>query len=460
MAQGRHTEAELNDALSNLAWGSIDTDSGEWNLESPDPSLEPPHSSLITYADYVARTYPADPTMEDKAREENARLAFERRSCFTCPGEPGSKFRALFDQMVKNLQHSNKALAKAFDIKKVILNEEVPEDASKSEAQNIMRFGRHTILPSFWNLLIQLTKQGRRFSVVFRSFSEEQLAQAQKELQLFVQCQHPAYNGQNKTHKPPLMDGNKGSRDFRLSPTAIGRMDRMSGCLRFRDRPVSGPGDAEEADKPPEAAFRPTEYNFPPYHEAYAGLMHQILETANSAAIVDDLAFWDAHERDPSAGKMLLLDRAETKVQHIFFDGNIDKEDLNCVDVRDAVTGEGVPLAECAGIYVHRVDFFQAITDSEYFIKATEACELKRSMKIVEDRRAEGVAKALSGQELKQAAAEAQAMAPKEWLYRNVIPALLPALEACQRDRPEDPIEFIAFYMLRHSKQYSKTLKA
>ncbi|CAJ1445239.1 unnamed protein product [Effrenium voratum] len=109
--------------------------------------------------------------------------------------------------------------------------------------------------------------------------------------------------------------------------------------------------------------------------------------------------------------------------------------------VRDAVTGEGVPLAECAGIYVHRVDFFQAITDSEYFIKATEACELKRSMKIVEDRRAEGVAKALSGQELKQAAAEAQAMAPKEWLYRNVIPALLPALEACQRDRPEDPIE-------------------
>ena len=54
-------------------------------LESPDPSLEPPHSSLITcpdrggsftdwaswpvhrYSEYVARAYPADPTMEDKA---------------------------------------------------------------------------------------------------------------------------------------------------------------------------------------------------------------------------------------------------------------------------------------------------------------------------------------------------------------------------------------------------------
>eukprot|EP00913_Durusdinium_trenchii_P027458 g25753.t1 len=200
----------LAQALSNLAWGSIDTEAGEWTLESPDPSLEPPHSSLITYADYVARTYPADRTMEEQAREENLRLAAEKRERFTMPGEPGSKFRSMFDQMIKNLQHSNKALAKAFDIKKVFLKEEeLPEDAAKSEAQNIMRFGRHQILPSFWNLLIQLTKQQRRFSVVLRSFNEEQLIQAQKELQLFVQCQHPAYNGQNKTHKPPLMDGNK-----------------------------------------------------------------------------------------------------------------------------------------------------------------------------------------------------------------------------------------------------------
>ncbi|CAK9000178.1 unnamed protein product [Durusdinium trenchii] len=464
LAQRRNTEAELNDALSNLAWGSIDTEAGEWTLESPDPSLEPPHSSLITYADYVARTYPADRTMEEQAREENLRLAAEKRERFTMPGEPGSKFRSMFDQMIKNLQHSNKALAKAFDIKKVFLKEEeLPEDAAKSEAQNIMRFGRHQILPSFWNLLIQLTKQQRRFSVVLRSFNEEQLIQAQKELQLFVQCQHPAYNGQNKTHKPPLMDGNKGSRDLRLTASAIGRMDRMSGALRFRDRPqeqASTEASEEAAENPADSVFRPTEYAFPPYHEAYSGLMHQVLETANTAAIVDDLAFWDAHERDFTAGKMLLIDRAETKVQHIFFDGNIEKEDANCVDVRDAVKGEPIPLEESSNIYLHRVDFFQAVTDIDYFVKATEACELKRSMKIVEDRRSEGIARALSDQERKQASEEAAAMTPKEWLYRNVIPALLPALEACQRDRPEDPIEFIAFYMLRHSKQYSKTLKA
>eukprot|EP00913_Durusdinium_trenchii_P027457 g25752.t1 len=224
-------------------------------------------------------------------------------------------------------------------------------------------------------------------------------------------------------------------------------MDRMSGALRFRDRPqeqASTEASEEAAENPADSVFRPTEYAFPPYHEAYSGLMHQVLETANTAAIVDDLAFWDAHERDFTAGKMLLIDRAETKVQHIFFDGNIEKDDANCVDVRDA---------ESSNIYLHRVDFFQAVTDIDYFVKATEACELKRSMKIVEDRRSEGIARALSDQ-------DDVASSISEWLYRNVIPALLPALEACQRDRPEDPIEFIAFYMLRHSKQYSKTLKA
>ena len=138
------------------------------------------------------------------------------------------RFRPMYDQMIKNLQHSNKApgqflsaqvlalaalasqwrlllvdvvqrfsasqaLAKAFNIKKApcpcskpdqelrlltrssraaqvtLQEDEVPEDPAKTEvetkaltpsrglkcceAQNIMRFGRHQILPSFWYLL-------------------------------------------------------------------------------------------------------------------------------------------------------------------------------------------------------------------------------------------------------------------------------------------------------------------
>jgi len=486
MATARSTEAELNDALSNLAWGSVDDQLGVWTLESPDPSPHPPHDSLITYAEYVARTYPSDNTMEDKAREENARLAAQKRAQFTCPGEPGAKFRAMYDQMVKNLQHSNKALAKAYDIKKAILDEEAaPEDPTKSEAQNIMRYGRHQILPAFWNLLIDLTKKGRRFSVVFRSFSEEQLSQVRNELQLFCEGKHPAYSGQQKTQKPPPMDGNKGSKDMRLTDAAIGRYDRMSGQLRFADRPSGeaselAPGSAPGADisapaadgeapsdgttEPASASFRPTAYSYPPYHEAYAGLMHQVLETSPTVGIVDDLPYWEAHGHQSSAGKLLLVDNAsglaETKVQHIFFDGNISKGDAHCVDVRDVVSGEQIPFAEAEDIFIHRVDLFQATTDVDYFLNATQACETNFSKRILELRRVAGVEQSKVAEASKNSAAAAAEMPAKEWLYRNIIPALLPALEACQRDRPEDPLEFLAFYMLRHSKQYSKTLKA
>jgi len=36
----------------------------------------------------------------------------------------------------------------------ILKEEELQEDPAKSEAQNIMRYGRHQILPSFWNLLV------------------------------------------------------------------------------------------------------------------------------------------------------------------------------------------------------------------------------------------------------------------------------------------------------------------
>lgn len=488
-AEGRSTEAELNEALAAMAWGSIDAKTSAWILESEDPSPDPPHRSLISYAEYVDRMYPSDHSMAEQARGENARMSLQKRAAFTSPGEPGVKFRPMFDQLVKNLAHSNKALMKAYELRKLpVLNEaDVPEDPSRSEAQNIMRFGRHQILPAFWQLLTHLTKKGRRFSIIFRSFSEEQLGVVEKELQAFCQGQHPAYDGKNKTQKPPPMNGEKGSRDLRLIDAGIGRMDRFAGRLEFAARQsgdaprVARPGEVVAGPPPAAAAgagseaeaaaapaadgkpFRPTVYEFPPYHEVYAGLQHQVLEGLNVAAIVDDAEYWKSKDREPSAGKLLLVDHmgglAESKVQHIFFDGNIRGDSMHCVDVREAVTGEPIAQSEAEGLFTHRVDFFQAVLDPEYLVRAAEACELKFSQRLLESRRVASAA-AEEAEAAARAAAAGEKLPPKEWLYRNIIPALLPALEACQRDRPADPIEFIAFYMLRHPKQYSKSLRA
>jgi hypothetical protein len=472
-AEGRSTEAELNDALSLTAWGTVDPESSDWTLESEEPTLESPHPSLISYAEFCARAFPVDDDMDEEVRSENALMAAEKRTIFTNAGEPGFKFRPMLEQMVKCLEFQSKALKKAFNINKAILNEgDMPEDSSKTEAQNMVRFGRHQVIPAFWQLLIHLAKSNRRFSVVFRAFSEDQLGVAQQELSHFCQMTHPSYDGKNKTTKPPLMNGDKGSRDMRLHDTAVGRLDRQSGRLEFSNR-QSGENPAPEGDavaeaapageeaaaqEAPQAEFQPTVYGFPPYHECYAGLMNHILGPggANTAAILEDHQHWEASGRKPEAGKLLLVDHAggfaETQVQHIFFDGHIGSTDSGAIDVRDVVSGEPVPFAQAKDVFLHRVDFFQAIVDDQYFVRAVEECELNMSKGIIESRKVD------SGEEQLPADAVA-ALPPKEWLHHNIIPALLPALESCQRLRPADPIEYIAFYMLRHGKQYSKTVQ-
>lgn len=71
----------------------------------------------------------------------------------------------------------------------------------------------------------------------------------------------------------------------------------------------------------------PNIYEFPPFHTTYAGLLHHILKDGNTAAIKDDYGYWNENGRASTAAKLLLIDHggslAETKVQHVFFDGDI-----------------------------------------------------------------------------------------------------------------------------------------
>merc|ERR1719420_480344 len=265
-------------------------------------------------------------------------------------------------------------------------------------------------------------------------------------------------------------------------------MDRMGQKLEFIRRNAEKKKDEDASEKKDEAAsgeaakdaaeaetgeeeistgpqFIPTVYEFdgidhPPYHKAYAGLSHQILEEVFTAAIQDDYEYWIGKGRDSKAGKLVLVDDAETKVQHIFFDGHIRGDDAYCVDVRNVVTGEPMAYEDAKDVYLQRVNLWSAITDEQYFVKQVAASELKMSMRIVARKKAKQQSEEEMGPaELLALLKDKEKVPPKEYLYRTVIPALLPALEVCQRDRPEDPISFIAFYMLRHQRQYAKSIK-
>lgn len=468
-ANNRSTEAELNRVLCEMGWGTLDLDTGAWIMVSEEPCVESPDSSLISYWEYLNTLFPTGPAVDVTTRHENLQQLSERSSRFTSTNEPGQKFRPMYEQMVRCLTLP-KTVMKGLHITKVTLNEaSIPEDPSVDDAANAVRFGRYQFLPSFFNMLLVLQKEKRAFSLVLHAFDQEELESVRKEMGMFCEGKHPCYNGQFKTRKVVMLGAEQGSRDLRLKSEYMGVMDRASDTLSFQERNCSPPApppaekteeEAEQSEEPaepaepPAPAFEPTAYVG--HAQIYAGLQTEILEETSCVGILDDAEHWKTQNFSETAGKVVYVDSGETKVQHVFFDGNILGTSTNSVDIRDAVSREPVPFEEAKEVYFHRVNPVQAIVDPEYYIKALQNCEAKHLEAIVAQKKASSAKKVdprgkLSREELLK-------LPHKEYLYHTVMSSLLPALELAQRDRPADPINFIAFYMLRHPRSYQKNL--
>lgn len=465
----RTTEAELNRVLCEMAWGREDHD-GSWVMLAEEPSLDRPDPSLISYMEYLNKRYPTTGVdVDDTTRIDNKDALSEKTKGFTAADQPGAKFRSVYDTLVKSLSLP-KNVMKGLNLAKVTMDEgEIPEDpSSDAEAANAVRYGRFQFLPAFFNLIIALQKEKRKFQVVFHSFSDRELEAVRKEMQMFCEGRHPCYNGQFKTKKV-LMTGEKGQRDLRMKEEYMGVMDRMGETLSFKDRnsvmkadPAEGGAGTEGGDPTatagddeglPEATFAPTAYKG--NAQIYAGLECELLEEVSCVGIIDDYEYWSGKEESETAGKVLYVDDGETTLQHIFFDGNIRSGNTYSVDIRDAVTEKPKTFQEAQDVYFHRVNTAQAIMDPEYYIKALQLCEATRLEQIKAQKCAKSPnvesAKRLTQEELRQLPA-------KDYLYETVMPGLLPALELCQRDRPKDPIQFIAFYLLRHPFTYTKSV--
>lgn len=484
----RSTEAELNRFLCEMGWGTLDLDTGAWVMVSEEPCSERPDTSLVSYREYLEKLFPTGHDVEESTRLENLHQVNLRSSQFTANNEPGQKFRPMYEQMVRCLS-VQKTVMKGMGLK-VELDEKKGPEEGEDEAMNLVRFGRYQLLPGFFNLLMALQRDKRDFSIVFHSFGEEELSAVQKEIQIFCEGRHPCYNGKFKT-KQVSMTGQEGTRDLRLNPAYLGKMvrgedgpDGDDTCtLHFearnsvvvkKEEAVAPAGEGEDGEAPAEGegateeeeggsaeaaeaeaaeAFAPTRYTG--NAAIYQGMLKEILEETSCVGILHDHAYWTANEESELAGKVLYVDPEETRVQHIFFDGNIQAENTYSVDVRDATSGNPIPYAEAKDVYFHRVNPVQATVEMNYFIEALQRCEQEHTERIKKKKRAKAEGKdegkVFSRDELLELPA-------KEYLYKTVMPGLLPALELCSRDRPEDPINFIAFQLLRHPFSYKKDL--
>lgn len=357
-ATGKSMEDIANHVLALSAWGSARASAAAgappaaaWTCESSSPSVERPEPGLVSYAEFLEAQFPGQGNKE--RREE----LWHR---FTHAGEPGEAMRP----------HCNSFLA-ALKLPSAVVGSQAARDAGLHGEEVF-------ILPAFFELLLQLKRSGRSFSLVFRTFGTD-LHEVSTEFNAFCEGRHPLFPG-------AVFDGRDGGVDYRINlsdPSAFGTFFRSS---------LSGEGDALvygtlRQPKPHEGGV-----DFYEGSEEFAGLrivsggpqaMYRDLRRRTgkpgTMALRDYFPFWRAQGMgsDPSklnGGKLMVIDpRPSSNVHEIFFDDNIYYARPRIVDVRHArLPTKVLSMRWLAPCHLVRAEPLESVTDPQYFIRHVE----------------------------------------------------------------------------------------
>jgi hypothetical protein len=453
LENGLTTDQVLNEILAEMAWGVLDTETGEWVIESEQPTLGAPDRSMISYAQYIMEKYPAGEAVDQTTQAENRELQTKAKHRFTAKGEPGQKFRGVYDQLVKNMTVPN-GVKKGFQISKIQVDETaLPEDPNADWATNLVRFGRYRIIPSFFKLLQELNREKRmNATIVLRSPSAKLLEDVAVEINNFCNTKHPLYSGSNRTKKA-ILNGEKGSINFQLMEESKGKLDTSEEVwyMSFDARNSAPPPPPKKEDplglgdddmEEPKPEFVPTQYDG--FQQIYAGVVKEVT-LERPMCMIEGKVPKDAEVEPPA---VMLVDSGDTGVHQIY--AYAGTKPLN-VALLDAVDGAKLPVEKHQDMFL-RVDPYRAITELGYFLEEIKGLEAMRTQRLLDEKQAPLV----SGAEM--TLEELRALPVKEYLYRTVLPALLPGLQVITRDRPPDPVLWLALYLLRHPKQYNKVL--
>ena len=332
-------------------------------------------------------------------------------SSFSEPGNAGETLRPDYEAMIKSLTISN-MIKKAFD--RVVASSGTPRSGLR-EPVSYVRSGYYTLLPGFVQLVSQL--QNKDFIIVIHG-PKRSIEDVSDELTDLFSGVHPCYSGNNKTVKI-LFDGSRGTPDLRPKASAFGaREDRKDGTysLQFESREYAGP------------------------QECHAGLLFDICPFQKIVFINEEFmtgTFYD-----------------DSELQQIFFIGENGLPALF-----DPIDSAALELSALSNHSTISIDFTKAVQDSLYFVVEVEKAE---------DRFHEYFAGlSQTGVKPDQVTLPLQlripptvdALSPKSYLNKFVMPTLLPVMEICCRDRPSDPLSFLACGLLRYKDTGFRTLK-
>lgn len=326
--QGKDIDHVVNDILAEHSYGIVDSTTNEWTAQE---------NGTISFSNYLRTNYPTN----GGDKKKNKKIRKELRKTFTDPSNPGAHLKPDYHHLLDCLT----------------LPSEIAHTAPAYDVGLETKY--HFILPSFFNLILHLEREKRSFSIILRTFGQD-IHQIAKEFNGFCQGKHPMY-------PTTLLDGTKpGSIDRRIHlPHGLGTFYRSNKETSLIVGTLNQPDCHEEGLK-----FYSNDESI----QVVSGFqsIHTCLQAIctdyPSFAIRDDYYHWWKHDEAAEAGKLFLLDRNNPNALQLFFDDNILPHDPHIVDTRDIETGNIIPFEQTKDRHLIRVEPYEAICNTNYFI--------------------------------------------------------------------------------------------
>ena len=402
-------DAMVNIWLSHQKLGTI-SPSFEWHLAVTLDDIPADNNEYVSFSDFLALL---STTGKLTPRESPRDMMIS----FTDPKSPGERLRPSFDLIVKALSVSQ-MIRKAYGLDKSALNTNLLQTnmsqsspRAAADPASFVKGGYHRLFPSFVNLLTSLASSKRKYSVVLHGTPEE-VSLVVEELNAIFDGGHPCYSGANKTSRI-LLDGSKGSTDMRVR--VCGKLEMVS------DESVLSFDNYKDG------------LSFKGVQEIHAGLLYDICDNHKIVAISEDHGNLTGSYYDESSLHQIFLSSNESKVKLI-----------------DPVSYEAIDPICISGRSFVKIDSVQAALDNSYFQNVVEQAE--REM-------IEFLAPVDETPLSSNFTSTEEATSPKSYLLKKVMPALIPVINLCCRDRPHDPMLFIAAGLLRYQNQSFRTVK-
>lgn len=169
------------------------------------------------------------------------------------------------------------------------------------------------------------------------------------------------------------------------------------------------------------------------------------LEQYCAFVILDDHSFFTNNNN--KNGKSFLIDPYDYETLQIFFDSDLHKE-TEKVDVIDIVNKKVLNSEYCKNKFLVNVDPRKVISDSNYFMSKIEICEANRIMEIKSFGAKEFPLQPLPNN--LNLMDEIKKISSDKYLEMTIYPLLHSALNLVDTMRPNDPIPFIANFMIKN----------